>query len=77
MLIMTSERCLECHQLVYMRLARKAVADENMINGDGCCPVCDAIFWPQDGKLMRASTTPQEDCSKCLQLQKKFKEGSQ
>ena len=41
------------------------------------CPLCDAIFWPEHGKLMRASTTPQEDCSKCLQLQKKFKEGSQ
>ena len=36
MLIMTMERCLECHQLIYMRLARKAVADENMIIGDGC-----------------------------------------
>jgi len=39
------------------------------------CPVCDAIFWPENGKLMRASTTPQEDCSKCLQLQQRFKEG--
>lgn len=41
------------------------------------CHICDAIFWPQDGKLMRASTVHQDDCSKCQQLQMKFKEGSQ
>lgn len=38
------------------------------------CPECDAIFWPQDGRLMRAGTIPQTDCEKCLKIQNKFKD---
>ena len=33
------------------------------------CPSCDAVFWPQNNILMRAGTTPQADCKKCLAIQ--------
>jgi len=36
MLLMTEERCPECGQIIYMRLGRKSVADENLIIADGC-----------------------------------------
>ena len=36
MLLMTEERCPECTQIIYLRFARKQVADENMIIADGC-----------------------------------------
>tara|TARA_R110000751_G_scaffold157682_1_gene263177 strand:+ start:271 stop:474 length:204 start_codon:yes stop_codon:yes gene_type:complete len=36
MLLMTWERCPECGQTIYLRMARKQVADENMIIADGC-----------------------------------------
>jgi hypothetical protein len=38
------------------------------------CPLCDASFWPMNNMLMRAGHIPQEDCPKCLDIQK-FVEG--
>jgi len=35
MLLMTSERCPECHQIIYMRFTRKDVQNELTI-ADGC-----------------------------------------
>jgi len=34
------------------------------------CPVCGAMFWPQNKLLMRAGVVAQDDCAKCLEIQK-------
>lgn len=36
------------------------------------CPECEAIFWPENGILMRLGTIPQETCFKCLEVQQQF-----
>jgi len=61
-LIMTSERCPECNQIIYMRLARKDTSNELHI-ADGC-------YLDQNGIMTiatfdEATITPDYCCIHC------------
>ncbi len=44
MLLMTSERCPECTQIIYMRLPRKELPSEELVIADGCYLDREGIF---------------------------------